>query len=64
MEARKTVKQSSWSSIAKLMGGFSRKGLNYFGQSKSNEIGLSPILSRMAKIGKNHFPSPLDNFGV
>jgi hypothetical protein len=37
------------------MGGFSRKGLNYFGQSKSNEIGLSPILPRMAKIGKNHF---------
>jgi hypothetical protein len=55
MEARKTVKQSSWSSVAKLMGGFSRKGLNYFGQSKSNEIGLATILSRMAKIGKNHF---------
>jgi hypothetical protein len=34
IEARKTVKQSNWSSIAKLMGGFSRKGLNYFGQSK------------------------------
>jgi len=31
MEARKTVKQSSWSSVAKLMGGFSRKGAKLIG---------------------------------
>jgi len=35
------------------MGGFSRKGLNYFGQSKQG--GRRKLLPRMAKIGKNHF---------
>jgi hypothetical protein len=58
MEARKTRLRVSLGAKgrAKLpIGRISRKGLNYFGQSKSKRVGLSPILSRIAKIGKNHF---------
>jgi hypothetical protein len=62
MEARKAVKQSSWSSVAKLMGGFSRKGLNYFGQSKSRRQEKTP--TSYGKNWQKSFPSPLDNFGV
>jgi len=37
------------------LGGFSRKGAKLLRTKQIKEIGLSPILSRIAKICKNHF---------